>query len=139
MLKKTLTVRVGKRVHVLPIRDILYMEKRMRKVCVHTTEGDYLYYARFDEVVKNLDVRFVWFHRSYILNMDRIRSIGDAAVIMDDGSELFFSEQLLLRLKRHYTGFEEWKQKWIAERNRENGRHHRTTDWKSGAAGLDWA
>lgn len=115
MLKKALIVRFRNRIDVIPIREIIYLEKDLHRVRVHTEKGEYVFYARFDEIMPYLDVRFRRCHRSLILNYDRIEQLGDPLIRMDDSSELAFGKATLLRLKKDYETYVDWKIKKIRE------------------------
>ena len=65
-------------IFVLPVEDVIYMEKNLRKISLFVTDfGDASYrkiefYGRFEDVIPQLDERFMYCHRSYIINMDKI-------------------------------------------------------------------
>ena len=115
MFKKTLIVKLRNKIDVVPIREIIYLEKDLRRIRVHTESGDYVFYARFDEIMPYLDVRFRRCHRSYIINYDRIEHFEDLLVRMDDSTELPFGRATILRLKKDFESYVDWK----AEKQRE--------------------
>lgn len=106
---------------MVPIKEILYMEKSGRTVHVHTDDEVYVHYAKFDDIMPELDSRFSNCHRSYILNMDRIKYLGKMKVRMDDSSELVFGKTTFQRLKREVESFTEWKRKILDEIDRKMG------------------
>ncbi len=65
-------------IFVFQVEDIVYMEKNLRKICLYVRVLDSSkyeqieFYGRFEEVVPQLDDRFMHCHRSYIINMDEI-------------------------------------------------------------------
>ncbi|MBQ6401337.1 MAG: LytTR family transcriptional regulator [Firmicutes bacterium] len=109
MLKKTLSIKIRRRIVVLQMGDILFMEKKKRQVVLHASDGEYLFYGRFYELMDDLDARFAWCHRSYILNMDRIVSMGDCVIRLDDDTELVFGKEPYGRLRETYDRYLDWK------------------------------
>lgn len=109
MLKKTLSIRIRRRIVVLPMKEILFMEKKKRQIVLHASEGEYLFYGRFREIMDDLDIRFAWCHRSYILNMDRIAAMGEGVIRLDDGTELVFGKEAYGRLRETYDRYLAWK------------------------------
>jgi len=66
-------VKKKKGIYVLPLESIIYMEKNLRKICLYTENGQTVeFYGRFEDVLPLLDSRFMFCHRSYIINMDAI-------------------------------------------------------------------
>ena len=65
-------------IYTLPTDDIVYMEKKLRKICLHVRIPEYKdeyeieFYGRFADVMPQLDDRFMYCHRSYVINMDEI-------------------------------------------------------------------
>ena len=73
MLK--IVVKKKKGVFVFSADEVVYMEKKLRKICIHTMckDREYMeFYGKFNEIMPYLDGRFMCCHRSYIINMDNI-------------------------------------------------------------------
>ena len=129
MLKRTLTIRIRGSIYVVPIREIIYMEKYCRKIKVHTKERDYLYYAGFEEVIGDLDIRFSWCHRSYILNMERVIYLDDMRIGMDGSSELIFGRNTFIRFKKEVERYLRWKKSLTSLSH--DSTHHDFDFWKN--------
>lgn len=121
MLKRTLIVRFRSSIHVVPMGEILYLENRRRIIRVHTSKNDYLFYARFDDVMPDLDRRFSRCHRSYILNLDRITFLENMRIGLDDTEELKFGKATFLRLKKEFEDYSRWKREWIRDDDKRRG------------------
>ena len=74
-----LVIHKGKGIYVVELDEILYMEKALRKIRLHLSGnaryGEYPileFYGKFADVMYYLDHRFMFCHRSYIINMDAI-------------------------------------------------------------------
>lgn len=115
MLHKTLLVRIRTSLHIVPLEEILYMEKFLRQIVVYTEKGAYTYYARFEDVIPSLDIRFFRCHRSYIVNLERITYLGDMNVKMDDESELMLSNNTIIRIRRQFEKYDRWKKNWLKD------------------------
>ena len=115
MLKRTLTLKIRSSIYIVPMGEILYLMNDRHLIKVHTSMGDYLYYARFDDVMLELDRRFSRCHRSYILNLDRIIFLDDLKIGLDDRSVLFFGKTTFQRLKKDLEEYSEWKRRWLNE------------------------
>lgn len=59
-------------IFMYPVKDIVYMEKELRKIRLYTRTGEIEFYGKFDQIAPFLDKRFMYCHRSYIINMDAI-------------------------------------------------------------------
>ena len=108
-------MRIRRGIYVVPMKEIIYMEKERRRMRVHTQSRDYYYYVRFVDVMPHLDGRFTRSHRSFILNMDRIVRLENRRIVMDDGSEIFFGKATFQRLKKDYERYSLWKRAWFEE------------------------
>ena len=68
-----IVVKKKKGIYVFPLESIVYMEKNLRKICLYEGNGQAIeFYGRFEDVLPLLDGRFMFCHRSYIINMDEI-------------------------------------------------------------------
>jgi two-component system LytT family response regulator len=91
---KRLTVHVGRRLRVVPLDDVRWIEADDGLVFVHTTDGRY----RTDFAMKELEDRlpsdrFVRTHRSTIVNLDEVYELipqpgGPDTLRLRDGTEL---------------------------------------------------
>ncbi|WP_183572350.1 LytR/AlgR family response regulator transcription factor [Mucilaginibacter sp. X5P1] len=69
--------------------DILYIEGLKNYVVIYTTEGKYITYLSMREIEKAIPLsKFIRIHKSYIVNIDRIKSIDGNNVILAQSSEL---------------------------------------------------
>lgn len=82
----TLVIRTKYETHVIRKKNILYLEKKLRQIIAHTTEGNITFYGSFREIPSQLGERFVRSHKSYIINIDHIEKIDRRFVVITDGS-----------------------------------------------------
>ncbi|MBQ6495761.1 MAG: LytTR family transcriptional regulator DNA-binding domain-containing protein [Firmicutes bacterium] len=94
----------GKRYSV-PYEDIVYFEKNLRKIILHTKKGELEFYGRYCDVMPQLDERFAWCHRSYVLNMREISIISPEEVVLSDETRFRFCKSCYKRLINAFDAF----------------------------------
>ena len=75
----------------LPVRDILYFEKQLRKIYIISVNERYCEYRSLEEIKADLDkkkVHFLRIHKSYLVNFQYITRFGSAEVKMYNGKIL---------------------------------------------------
>ncbi len=70
------------------IDDIHYCEVINRKIYLHTESEVIDYYAKLDDVEKQLDYRFIRCHRSYLVNLDYLSEYAGGAITLVDGGRI---------------------------------------------------
>jgi len=99
-------VRQGPRVHIIPIGDLDYAQAQDDYVNLHSKGKQYLKQQTLAELEASLDPRrFVRIHRSYLVNLDRLRGIEDEGTearvaALPDGTRLPVSRAGYARLKK---------------------------------------
>lgn len=83
--KKNLFVQTKQFCKTIPLQQIYYIEVINRKIYVHTKEGIVEYYAKLQEIQKQLDERFIKCHRSYIVNIDYLKHYECNIITMHNG------------------------------------------------------
>lgn len=102
MLKK-LMVRCRRSVYVFPIEDIVYMEKMQRKICIHTAGGELAFYGKFPEILPFLDKRFMYCHRSFVINMDHIVWMAKNQICVTTNESIPFGRDTYGRARKIFT------------------------------------
>jgi two-component system LytT family response regulator len=98
-------IRDGSRVHVIPTRKIDYVEAQDDYICIKCEGKEFLKQETLNQLEKNLDPRlFVRIHRSYILNLDRLKKLElltkeSRIAVLTDGAQLPVSKAGYARLK----------------------------------------
>lgn len=69
------------------LSDILYFYSDRRKVILVTSKGEYPFYARLDEIEKQLPRDFVRIHQRYLINPANVDYLGSESVALN-GQEL---------------------------------------------------
>jgi two-component system LytT family response regulator len=71
-----LTARVGDRVDVIPVREVLFFRAEDKYVAAHTATGSHLLTLTLDQLERELDPQtFARTHRSVLVNLDAVESI----------------------------------------------------------------
>ena len=104
-MNNSITVYVRGRQYIIPFEEIIYMEKDLRKIIMHTKKGDITFYGRYCDVMPLLDERFANCHRSFVLNMDEIRRLSENRIIMSNDDTIRFGIKCFNRLKRAYREY----------------------------------
>jgi len=98
-------VRDGSDVRVIPIESVDYIEARDDAVAIHSGGATHLKVQRLSALEERLDPkRFIRVHRSFILNIDRLRSIelyakDSRIAILEDGTKVPVSRSGYTRLR----------------------------------------
>ncbi|MBQ9015372.1 MAG: LytTR family transcriptional regulator DNA-binding domain-containing protein [Firmicutes bacterium] len=107
-MEKTLAFKIRGSVYAIPLREIVYLENRLRKIRICLSGEDLEFYGTFDDVLQRLDERFLRCSRSFILNKDHIRAMrhcGQYEILMDNGDRLLFSKKLFDRAKSDFDAY----------------------------------
>jgi len=98
-------VRDGSDVRVIPTEEVDYIEARDDAVAIHVGGESHLKAQRLSTLEERLDPkRFIRVHRSFILNIDRLRSIelyakDSRIAILEDGTKVPVSRSGYSRLR----------------------------------------
>jgi two-component system LytT family response regulator len=98
-------VRDGSDVRVIPVEEVDYIEARDDAVAIHVGSAAHLKAQRLSTLEERLDPKcFIRVHRSFILNIDRLRSIelyakDSRIAILEDGTKVPVSRSGYTRLR----------------------------------------
>jgi len=84
-----LLVQRGYESNLISFQDIIYCEIIGRKVYLHLKSGESVdYYDKMESLEKKLDRRFFKCHRSYLINLNYLKSYKSNTACMADGEEI---------------------------------------------------
>ncbi len=87
--KVNLLVRKGCESNIISFQDIICCEIIDRKVYLYLVSGEVIdYYERIENLEKKLDGRFFKCHRSYLINLNHLKSYRNNIAYMADGREI---------------------------------------------------
>lgn len=89
------------------LSDIMYIETLNHSLCVHTHENEYTSYTMtmgdFEEQLKEFG--FFRCHKSYIVNLDKIKTFTKSEIQLRDGSMILVSVRKYQELKKQYLDY----------------------------------
>jgi two-component system, LytTR family, response regulator len=100
------TVRTGNRYQVIGAEEVVRITSAGNYVTLHTTRGRHLLRGTLAGLERRLDPgRFARIHRTCIVNVDRVRELGDAGhgrhwIELEDGSRLMLGRSFRRHLGR---------------------------------------
>lgn len=106
MLK--IVVKKKKGVFVFSADEVVYMEKKLRKICIHTMckDREYMeFYGKFNEIMPYLDGRFMCCHRSYIINMDNIIWMSGCDIFVATNETIHMGRDAYNRARKIFTDY----------------------------------
>lgn len=73
--KKSLMLKENNYVIFVPLNEIMFIERSKRKSIIHTGNKEYATYESLAKLYKQLNLHFIFCHRSYIINIDYLEII----------------------------------------------------------------
>lgn len=105
-VKKDFMFHFRKNQFLVSMEDILYFEKKGRKVVIHTISEELAANMTTEEVWKQLDENvFVHIHMSYIVNLEHIKAVEGEEVVLDNGERLFVTRTHKQKMKEKHMAF----------------------------------
>ena len=108
--KVNLLVQKGYESNIISFQDIICCEVIDRKVYLYLASGEVIdYYDRIENLEKKLDGRFFRCHRSYLINLNHLKSYRNNTAYMADGKEIPVSR---LRSKEFSNVILQYMKEW---------------------------
>lgn len=87
------TYKKGQKTYRIPINNIIYFESAGRQVKIISTNGEELFYAKLADVfTKVIKHRFMYIHKSYIINYAHVSTFRYESVMMTNSIQLPISQ-----------------------------------------------
>ena len=107
---RSLRVRTAWEEFDVRFRDIRYIEIRNHQAILHTLEQELTVWRSLDELEDEMrDERFLRCHRSYLVNLERVKALQKRDFLMDCDDLVPVSRQKIQSVQRRY-------QEWLAGR-----------------------
>ena len=92
------------------IHSIYYVESFQHYIHIHTKTGEYVERKNISQFIEEMgDHGFIQIHKSYVIHLDKIKTIGLNEVEMMSGDKLIvgkkYKEQLLLQYQNRKEGY----------------------------------
>lgn len=120
-MTRSLTVRVGRNAMRIPLDDIFYFEKQLRKMLVVTGRQVIDFYGKFEDLEAQLDRRMLQCHRSFIVNMDHIEQLVDDRFLLDNGKAVPISRRKLTQVRNAFL-------RYLQEKNKSGDSNYHDTE-----------
>ena len=95
----------------IDIDDILYIERRLRKIYLLTEIREIEYYEKLKYVEPLLEDYFFKIGSGTFINIIKIKSVLEESVIFDCGLEIPIPRKISFRLRQRHRGYFHLKQK----------------------------
>ncbi len=88
-------------------KNILFLESKGHNVLIHTETRSEAYsvYSRLSTLEKQLPSNFRQCHKSYLINMDKVKRIDKREVILIDGTSIQISKSYGTKIKEDYIRY----------------------------------
>ena len=106
-MKKNIIVKKNSVTYQIPPQNVVYMEKDLRRIVIHLSgmaSSELVVYGSFHDLIPNLDERFLYCHRSYIINMDEI-------IIMSSNEGIYFGKDTYRKAQKTFEEYMQRKRK----------------------------
>ena len=94
----------------IDIDDILYIERRLRKIYLLTELREIEYYENLKYVEPLLEDYFFKIGSGTFINITKIKSVLEESVIFDCGLEIYIPRKISFRLRQKHRGYFHFKQ-----------------------------
>ncbi len=95
-------ISVGQKSIRIPYNDILFFESSGRKVKIITLKNDEIFYEKLSTIKKQLPSFFLQVHKSFIVNMNCVRTCGYEKMIMSNGVYISISRTYRNEVRQKY-------------------------------------
>lgn len=109
LLEKSIVVKSTIGVHKILLSRLMYVEAFNRRVVYYLLNGEHLECTeRFSQVCDNLmkNPEFILPHRSFLVNMNFIRSIAGNDMTLANGMVIPLAQRRITEIKKHYLAFQ---------------------------------
>ena len=90
------------------------MEKDLRRNVIHLSEmasSELVVYGSFHDLIPNLDERFLYCHRSYIINMDEIIIMSHNQILHSSNEGIYFGKDTYRKAQKTFEEYMQRKRK----------------------------
>lgn len=105
MMRRYIPVETKKETGRVYLGEIIYIEKQRRKAVLVTATRSITLYCGMKELKQYTDERFLDCHRSYLFNMDKILSMTDQCIFMEQGHCVSLGQECFSRGRKQYRSY----------------------------------
>ena len=100
--KRTVCFSINGKSVCLPVDEIVYFESSYRKLTIHTSGETIQAYSTISQAAQKTGSRFLQCHKSFLVNMDRVKTMERSHFIMDDSSYVPISRGMLQKTRERF-------------------------------------
>ncbi|MGI6751523.1 MAG: LytR/AlgR family response regulator transcription factor [Anaerovoracaceae bacterium] len=100
-----LPISVKKGIYRIDLREVIYFEKKLRKIVVVEEKRKRSFYGKFNELEKFLNDEYCRCHNSYIVNMEKVEEMERYTLLMCNGEPLPISQTRYLEVKKQFLDY----------------------------------
>jgi len=86
-------------------QEILYIEKELRRINIYTSSRVYTLYGKLNDIIDYLGENFYKCHGSCIVNLDKIISMEEGIIYLENGQTLRVGQNTYQYTRRYYQKF----------------------------------
>ena len=91
---------------VLPVNELLYLERRLKKtLVVHISGQSYETYSNPEDMLHNLEEKFVQCNKSFYVNMSQVTTMEGDFFLLRDGSRIPISRSRKKKTRAIFHSF----------------------------------
>lgn len=102
---RALTLRFASTSRTLPLDDIRYIESSNHKAVLHLKDGEFVCYAKMQDLELELRDRFFRIHKGYLVNLSHVDGYSRAEVTLTTGETLLLSKYKYREFVKAYLRF----------------------------------
>lgn len=104
-VKRVLRFSVKRKEYLILADHVLYLESSNHRVIIHTDDHTYSVYDKLSNFSSQIPDSFIQCHKSFIINMNRIRYIEGNEIIFQDGSRVPISKVYQEKVRKSYFSY----------------------------------
>lgn len=105
-IRKVLPIQVNGQELLIPTKKILYLESKIRKITLFTTDETIEYYSTLNKEEQKLDSKeFIRTHQSYIIHLQYAKKISSEIVSLMNNKEIPVSNRHRSSIKKAYLEY----------------------------------
>lgn len=101
----SVVVQRGGTIHVVSAASILYVESRGHVIRLVTDEEQLQSYEKLNNLTIQMDERFLQCHKSYLVNLDRVRQFRGDSFIMENGVQIPISQSRRKEVRQYFLDY----------------------------------
>ena len=100
-----IVVQRGGEFYIVEAPSLLYMESRGRVIRIVTDEEILETYSKIDSFSYQLDKRFCQCHKSYLVNMERVKRFCGDSFLMENGDSVPVSQSRRKEVRQQFLNY----------------------------------